>query len=79
MIRTANYEPCLLARETQKLLDKRLASIDMEVAPPSEILDKRPPYYRSFPLLEKSALNQECASRYAKYATVHECGVDKRG
>ncbi|EDS27756.1 rab6-interacting [Culex quinquefasciatus] len=63
MIRTANYEPCLLARETQKLLDKRLASIDMEVAPPSEILDKRPPYYRSFPLLEKSALNQECASR----------------
>uniref|UniRef100_A0A1Q3F815 Ras signaling inhibitor st5 n=1 Tax=Culex tarsalis TaxID=7177 RepID=A0A1Q3F815_CULTA len=63
MIRTANYEPCLLARETQKLLDKRLASIDMEVAPPSEILDKRPPYYRSFPLLEKSVLNQECASR----------------
>ncbi|XP_053684603.1 DENN domain-containing protein 5B [Sabethes cyaneus] len=63
MIRTANYEPCILARETQKLLDKRLGSVDMEVAPPSEILDKRPPYYRSFPLLEKSVLNQECASR----------------
>ncbi|XP_058466910.1 DENN domain-containing protein 5B isoform X3 [Malaya genurostris] len=63
MIRTANYEPCLLARETQKLLDKRLASVDMEVSPPSEILDKRPPYYRSFPLLEKTVLNQECASR----------------
>ncbi|XP_058837943.1 DENN domain-containing protein 5B isoform X2 [Topomyia yanbarensis] len=63
MIRTANYEPCLLARESQKLLDKRLASVDMEVSPPSEILDKRPPYYRSFPLLEKTALNQECASR----------------
>ncbi|XP_052890576.1 DENN domain-containing protein 5B [Anopheles moucheti] len=63
MIRTANYEPCILARETQKLLDKRLQAVDMEVAPPSEILDKRPPYYRSFPLLEKSVLNQECVSR----------------
>ncbi|XP_055601274.1 DENN domain-containing protein 5B isoform X2 [Uranotaenia lowii] len=63
MIRTANYEPCILARETQKLLDKRLNSVDMEVAPPSEILDKRAPYYRSFPLLEKSVLNQESASR----------------
>uniref|UniRef100_A0A182J8D9 Uncharacterized protein n=1 Tax=Anopheles atroparvus TaxID=41427 RepID=A0A182J8D9_ANOAO len=63
MIRTANYEPCILARETQKLLDKRLQAVDMEVAPPSEILDKRPPYYRSFPLLEKSALNHECVSR----------------
>uniref|UniRef100_A0A182VE58 UDENN domain-containing protein n=1 Tax=Anopheles merus TaxID=30066 RepID=A0A182VE58_ANOME len=63
MIRTANYEPCILARETQKLLDKRLQAVDMEVAPPSEILDKRAPYYRSFPLLEKSVLNQECVSR----------------
>ncbi|XP_058055954.1 DENN domain-containing protein 5A [Anopheles bellator] len=63
MIRTANYEPCILARETQKLLDKRLLAVDMEVAPPSEILDKRAPYYRSFPLLEKSVLNQECVSR----------------
>ncbi|XP_050081320.1 DENN domain-containing protein 5B isoform X3 [Anopheles maculipalpis] len=63
MIRTANYEPCILARETQKLLDKRLQTVDMEVAPPSEILDKRAPYYRSFPLLEKSVLNQECVSR----------------
>ncbi|XP_049292784.1 DENN domain-containing protein 5B isoform X2 [Anopheles funestus] len=63
MIRTANYEPCILARETQKLLDKRLQAVDMEVAPPSEILDKRPPYYRSFPLLEKSVLNHECVSR----------------
>ncbi|XP_035894190.1 DENN domain-containing protein 5B isoform X2 [Anopheles stephensi] len=63
MIRTANYEPCILASQTQKLLDKRLQTVDMEVAPPSEILDKRAPYYRSFPLLEKSVLNQECVSR----------------
>lgn len=76
MIRTANYEPCILARETQKQLDKRLGSVDMEVAPPSEILDKRPPYYRSFPLLEKGVLNQECASRYGNGFV--EC-VDKRG
>lgn len=65
MIRTANYEPCILARETQRILDKRLHNIDMEVAPPSEILPNRPAYFRGFPILEKSVLNQECASRYS--------------
>ncbi|XP_062711796.1 DENN domain-containing protein 5B isoform X2 [Aedes albopictus] len=77
MIRTANYEPCILARETQKQLDKRLASVDMEVAPPSEILDKRPPYYRSFPLLEKGVLNQECASRGSSLRRVKNGGGSK--
>lgn len=63
MIRATSYEPCILARETQKILDKRLANIDMEVAPPSEILPNRPAYFRSFPLLDKGVLNQESVSR----------------
>lgn len=63
MIRVASYEPCILARETQRLLDKRLSQVDMEVTQPSEILPNRPAYFRSFPILDKSALNQESASR----------------
>lgn len=63
IMRTASYEPCILARETQRFLDRRLSNIDMEVAPPSEILPNRPAYFRSFPILDKSVLNQESASR----------------
>lgn len=63
MIRTIHYEPCILTRETQRILDKRLNTTDMEVAPPSEILPNRPAYFRSFPILEKSVLNQESSSR----------------
>lgn len=65
MIRPASYEPCLLARESLCLLEKRLAMVDMEVTPPSEILPNRPAYFRSFPLLDKTCLNQESASRYS--------------
>ncbi|XP_037031285.1 DENN domain-containing protein 5B isoform X2 [Bradysia coprophila] len=63
VIRTAVYEPCIVTRETQRLLEKRLNSVDMEVSPPSEILPNRPAYFRSFPILDKSVLNQENASR----------------
>lgn len=63
MIRATSYEPCVLSQETQRILDKRLNNVDLEVAPPSEILPNRPAYFRSFPILEKSVLNQECASR----------------
>lgn len=66
MVRTPHYELCILARETQRFLDKRLSNIDMEVAPPSEILSthsKRVEYGRTFPILDKSVLNQESASR----------------
>lgn len=65
MIRPASYEPCLLARESLCLLEKRLAMIDMEVAPPSEILSNRPAYFRSFPTVLDKCLNQESASRYS--------------
>lgn len=46
------------------VLSKRMASVDMEVTPPSEILPNRPAYFRSFPLLDKNCLNQESATRY---------------
>lgn len=52
-----------MTRETQRLLEKRLNNVDMEVSPPSEILPNRPAYFRSFPILDKSVLNQENASR----------------
>lgn len=63
MIRATNYEPCILACETLRLLDKRLKTTDMEVSPPSEILPNRAAYFRGFPLLEKSVLDHESASR----------------
>lgn len=61
ILRAANYEPCILARETQRILEKRLNNIDMEVNAPTEILPNRPAYFRCFPTLEKSVL--ESASR----------------
>ncbi|XP_055385586.1 DENN domain-containing protein 5B isoform X2 [Condylostylus longicornis] len=63
MLRANSYEPCVLNQEAQRMLEKRLITIDLEVTPPSEILPNRPAYFRGFPLLEKSVLNQECASR----------------
>lgn len=63
-MRAAHYEPCILARETQRFLDKRLNNVDMEVTAPSEILPNRTQsFFRSFPILDKSVLSQESASR----------------
>lgn len=61
--RATRYEPCVLNQELQRIFDQRLATVDLEVAPPSEILPNRPAYFRGFPILEKAVLNQECASR----------------
>lgn len=63
-IRAVNYEPCSYIRESQKLLEKRLNNVDLEVNKPQEILPHRPAYFRSFPMLDKSILHQECPSRY---------------
>ncbi|XP_067645508.1 DENN domain-containing protein 5B isoform X3 [Eurosta solidaginis] len=63
MICATSYEPCVMSQEAQQIYEKRLHCIDIEVTPPSEILSNRAAYFRSFPLLEKSVLNQECASR----------------
>lgn len=63
MIAATSYEPCVLSQDSQQGFEKRLNCIDIEVTPPSEILANRAAYFRSFPLLEKGVLNQECASR----------------
>ncbi|XP_030385516.1 DENN domain-containing protein 5B [Scaptodrosophila lebanonensis] len=63
MICATSYEPCVLSQDSQQCFEKRLNCIDIEVTPPSEILANRAAYFRSFPLLEKGVLNQECASR----------------
>ncbi|KAH8252186.1 hypothetical protein KR026_011806 [Drosophila bipectinata] len=63
MIAASSYEPCVLSQDSQQGFEKRLNCIDIEVTPPSEILSNRAAYFRSFPLLEKGVLNQECASR----------------
>ncbi|XP_062129939.1 DENN domain-containing protein 5B isoform X1 [Drosophila sulfurigaster albostrigata] len=63
MICATSYEPCVLSQDAQQGFEKRLNCIDIEVTPPSEILSNRAAYFRSFPLLEKGVLNQECASR----------------
>ncbi|XP_064544503.1 DENN domain-containing protein 5B isoform X1 [Drosophila montana] len=63
MICATSYEPCVLGQDSQQCFEKRLNCVDIEVTPPSEILSNRAAYFRSFPLLEKGVLNQECASR----------------
>ncbi|KAH8232731.1 hypothetical protein KR038_002052 [Drosophila bunnanda] len=63
MIAATSYEPCVLSQDSQQGFEKRLNCIDIEVTPPSEILSNRAAYFRSFPLLDKGVLNQECASR----------------
>ncbi|XP_026468507.1 DENN domain-containing protein 5A-like [Ctenocephalides felis] len=61
--RSPNYEPCTCSRESQRALDRRLASADFEAPPPRELLPNRPAYFRSFPLLDKSVLNQDRTKR----------------
>lgn len=63
MICATSYEPCVMSHGVQQLFEKRLNCVDIEVTPPSEILSNRAAYFRSFPVLDKNVLNQECASR----------------
>lgn len=63
MICATSYEPCVISQDAQQIFEKRLSCVDIEVTPPSEILSNRAAYFRSFPILEKSVLSQECASR----------------
>lgn len=63
MICATSYEPCVISQESQQIFEKRLRYVDLEVTSPSEILANRAAYFRSFPILEKSVLNQECISR----------------
>lgn len=63
MICATTYEPCVISQESQQMFEKRLRYVDLEVTSPTEILANRAAYFRSFPILEKSVLNQESISR----------------
>lgn len=58
LIRSLSYEPCTIAHDTQKLLDRRMNNPDFESAKPREILNGTRSISRSFPLLDKEILNK---------------------
>ena len=58
IVRSTRYV-CTAIPETQRLLKQRLDNIDHEVDPPTEVIPHRAAYFRSFPLLDKVALNKE--------------------
>ncbi|XP_051168989.1 DENN domain-containing protein 5B isoform X1 [Leptopilina boulardi] len=61
IIRSPRYEVCTSITETQNLLEQRLTNVDFEASPPTEIVPHRAAYFRSFPLLDRTALNKEPA------------------
>jgi hypothetical protein len=64
-VRTPGYEPCTTIRDTELLLEKRLASVDIVVGSPQEVLQTTGPQQQSgaFPLLDPVALNKEPVHR----------------
>ena len=64
IIRSPRYELCTNIMETQIFLEQRLNNIDFEASPPTEIVPHRAAYFRSFPCLDRTALNKEPAQRY---------------
>lgn len=62
-VRSKNLENIPHMNSSKILLDKRLKNFDLEVSPPVELLRNSPAYYRSFPLLEASVLNQASSER----------------
>ncbi|XP_070503270.1 DENN domain-containing protein 5B isoform X3 [Chironomus tepperi] len=62
-VRSKNLENIPHMNSSKMLLDKRLKNFDLEVSPPVELLRNSPAYYRSFPLLEASVLNQASSER----------------
>ncbi|XP_033217392.1 DENN domain-containing protein 5B isoform X4 [Belonocnema kinseyi] len=61
IIRSPRYEACTNVMETQTSLEQRLNNVDFEASPPTEIVPHRAAYFRSFPLLDRTALNKEPA------------------
>ncbi|XP_058788687.1 DENN domain-containing protein 5B isoform X1 [Phymastichus coffea] len=59
IVRTTRYEICTTIPETQAVIEQRLNNVDFEVNPPTEVIPHRAAYFRSFPLLDKVALNKE--------------------
>jgi hypothetical protein len=62
-IRWKNLETIPHLNSSKASLEKRLKNFDLEVSPPTEVLRKSPAYFKSFPLLEASALNQASSDR----------------
>lgn len=56
LVRSLTYEPCTLARETQRLVDQRLANPDMDCPCPREVMRSRSKCYRTFPLLDADSM-----------------------
>lgn len=61
MVRLPCYERCASINDSQRLLDKRLATIDTIVAQPKELLTNHASRNTraGFPLLDSVLLNQE--------------------
>ncbi|XP_075214645.1 DENN domain containing pinstripe isoform X2 [Lycorma delicatula] len=68
LVRTPCYEPCSTINDSQRLLEKRLASVDIEVPDPQEVLTNHVSRNTraGFPLLDSNILNQEPALRNRK-------------
>ncbi|XP_054266195.1 DENN domain-containing protein 5B isoform X4 [Macrosteles quadrilineatus] len=68
VVRSPCYERCSSINDSQRLLDKRLASVDVQVAPPREMLTNHASRNTraGFPLLDNVLLNQEPSLRSRK-------------
>ncbi|XP_046672134.1 DENN domain-containing protein 5B-like [Homalodisca vitripennis] len=66
--RSPCYERCTSYHDSQRLLDKRLVSVDHQVAPPRELLTNHVTRHTraAFPLLDSVLLNQEPTLRNRK-------------
>jgi hypothetical protein len=62
-VRSVNLDKIPHMNSAKVSLEKRLKNFDLEVSPPVEILKNCPAYYKSFPLLEASVLNQASSER----------------
>lgn len=58
LMRPMCYEPCTMAHDTQKLIDKRLAYPDFESPLPREIMNNKTVVSRQFPILDKEILSK---------------------
>lgn len=58
LMRSLCYEPCTIAHDTQKLLERRLTNPDFESPVPREIMNTKTTSLKNFPLLNKEILNK---------------------
>ncbi|RZF48660.1 hypothetical protein LSTR_LSTR010750 [Laodelphax striatellus] len=75
LVRTPHYEACLTINDSERLLEKRMASVNIEVAPPHELLSNHVTRNTraGFPLLDSVLLNQELALRSRRQKNVSSC------